>query len=259
MLRPDATGPREAEEIYKRLTEGSEVRCRCLLLLQDPAVTGIAESAGRSNNGGTVERAVLLEGLRPRLNPAAGDVDRTIDFAIRFIDLLERVSILVEAGFRSLLWGLVQFGGRATYHELSGQFEVSNSLVNTARRLSELIPKFDRLLSEVPEHPKVADELDLDRFRRLSQSCLAVIGPGPEAIATALLDRHRAVQKAKSKGPWIEGDGSWWTLMPGFGRAALPGWNPAGGFLHPYRVQNARSFLADLRRLTVAEVLDGEA
>jgi hypothetical protein len=200
-----------------------------------------------------------LEGFRPRLVPEASYIDRTIDFTIGFIDLLEQVSIHLEAGFRTLLWGLVQFGGRATLRELCGFPKLSGYLKGRADRLRQLLPEFGRRLSEVPEYPTVADELDLDRFRRLYEACVHVVGPGPEATATALIDRHRAVQKAKSKGAWVEDDGTWWTLMPGFGQAEPPAWDPSDGYLHPFRVQNARSFLADLGRLGTVEVSDGEA
>ena len=64
-----------------------------------------------------------------------------------------------------------------------------------------------------------------------------------DECATGVLERHRRVQKEKGKGVWIEEDRRR-TLMPGFGDSSdePPEFNE---YIHPFRVTNAYSLLAD--------------
>jgi hypothetical protein len=61
---------------------------------------------------------------------------------------------------------------------------------------------------------------------------------------TTVLDRHRRVQAEKGKGVWVDEDRRW-TLMPGFGDTGEAPPN-LGEYVHPFRVVNTYSLLADL-------------
>ena len=71
------------------------------------------------------------------------------------------------------------------------------------------------------------------------------------ALVGTILERHERVQKAKRKAVWID-RGASWTLMPGFGFAEEAAPDFDGSYLHPFRIQNAYSFLSDLGKVSVA-------
>jgi len=194
----------------------------------------------------------------PRLIQSNSDPDRTIIFTIRLIDVFEQLSIHMEAAFRSMLWGLVQRGGRSSLQDIVSLPELSQHLESQETMMRSIAPVLQQQISDVTGFPIVDDALNRDRLHQLSEWSLNV-GQGAEEFARTLLDRHRDVQKAKSKGTWIEDDGEHWTLMPGFGQELIPDWNPEYGFLHSYRVRNAISLLIDIGRIPTLEVYDEEA
>ena len=65
-----------------------------------------------------------------------------------------------------------------------------------------------------------------------------------------LLTRHERIQKEKKKGVWID-RARYWTLMPGFGIVQEAPPDYGGSYQHPFRIQNAYSFLADLGRVSM--------
>lgn len=73
-----------------------------------------------------------------------------------------------------------------------------------------------------------------------------------------MLDRHARVQRQKKKGGWIDVDSEHWTLRPGFGNVDDESPSTDEGYLHPFRVANAYSFLADLNMVPAMEGFDGE-
>ena len=105
--------------------------------------------------------------------------------------------------------------------------------------------------------PQLHDAVDHDRLKELlsdAQSGLA----GESPLVENVLARHERIQRQKKKGFWIERDGPQLTLMPGYGDNSEAPLAYDGAYLHPFRVTNAYSFLADLKRISKVEVLDAE-
>ena len=257
-LRPDRMGPLEQDIVYRRLLDDrSGVRTRCVELLRKDEIIDAARSSGGTSLRGISERDVLLHGFMPRLIQSRSDPDRTIVFTIRLISVFEQLSIHTETAFRSLLWGLVQ-RGESTLQYLVALPDLSQHLENREASIRAIAPVFQQQLANVPGFPVVEGAVNQDRLREFSEWCLNV-GQGAEGFARTLMDRHRDVQKAKSKGTWIDDDGKHWKLMPGFGEELISDWNTESGFLHSYRVRNAISLLMDLGRAPALEVQDEEA
>ena len=112
-------------------------------------------------------------------------------------------------------------------------------------------------LALIAEVPQVLDALNRERLDQLLLDAVAG-AMGPESLVTSVLDRHQRVQKQKKKGVWIEDDGRYLTLLPGFGDSSEEPPTFDGSFLHPFRVLNAYSFLRDLGRVRFQEASDAE-
>jgi len=94
----------------------------------------------------------------------------------------------------------------------------------------------------------------LDQLLQDAQSSL----DGEKQLVEQVMERHERIQQQKNKGVWIERDGPYWTVIPGFGDSNASPWTHDGNFIHPFRVTNAYSFLADLGRIPTIEVPDAE-
>ncbi len=155
------------------------------------------------------------------------------------------------------MWALTRRGGRSTGNDLLGDPTLVGLLRANLRGLTEMASRFQRLISELGDHPQVMDAITQDRLDHLMQDCLDCL-TSEQALVDAVMVRHRRVQRQKRKGVWIEQDHPYWTLMPGFGDSSDSPRFPSGAYLHPFRVTNAYSLLRDLGEVQDIEVPDGE-
>src|SRR5262249_17413142 len=148
-------------------------------------------------------------------------------------------------------------GGRATFKELLADTIVSSQVGQARTRLMTAARQFEKQLASFLRHPELVEIVDLARLDQLLQDAQAGI-VGSEQLIRQILERHSRVQHQKRKGAWIEWDDPYLTLIPGFGDGSSEPWAHDGTYLHPFRVTNVYSFLADLGRIEKVEVPDAE-
>ena len=219
----------------------------------------VAEYLRISGSGqrGLIDREVLVSNVRPSLKSEDYSVDRSIDYAIGLIDAYEQVSGQLEAVMRGLLWAITHRGGRANPVELVSDPTLAPRLSQARRELHPATRKLEAQLGELTQYPQVQHEIDFNRIDQLLED--ARIGlDGEKQLVDQVMERHIRVQQQKKKGVWIERNEPNWTLIPGFGDTDEEPWAHDGTYLHPFRVTNAYSFLADLGRVRRIEVRDGE-
>jgi hypothetical protein len=127
--------------------------------------------------------------------------------------------------------------------------KVCKQLLPCGQRLREWIEK-------LPSVPKVANLNPVEPLNELAEEALSAA----ECVASLVeivIARHRRVQNSKGKATWIDVSERW-TLLPGFGWSTEAPPEVPVGYLHPFRVQNAYSFLGELG-LHRVKVPDGEA
>ena len=246
-LRPDAAGRRERQVIRRLLTHDPlGLRDRVVGRLESPPAFRIYQAASPDGSRGDIERAVLVAGLRA-LGPSGDEVDGAIRVTIDLVDAYESVTGHLETAFRSLLWGLTRRGGHAARSDVLGEPEVWRALNKARTGLATSVDRLRTALLAFEADPLAGrrGSVDPDRMRGLVEEA-ATAATSADGCATTVLDRHRRVQADKGKGVWVEEDRRW-TLMPGFGDA---GEEPPefGDYLHPFRVTNTYSLLADLDR-----------
>jgi len=213
------------------------------------AIYADAAKGGREH----AERATLLNGVKPALQTTPEDL--AIAALLETIDSYEQVSGLFQQAFDGINWALKRRGGRAQPEAISGDPRLARHLERTAVGLRRAVPRLDaigRLLTTIPALCSSDLLVPLQTIR--DEACQAV--QSRAHLLDVLLARHERVQGEKRKSPWIDRDGQW-TLMPGFGFDGedLPLYSAV--YLHPFRVRNMYSFLADLGRVRM-EVDDGE-
>lgn len=243
-LRPDMPGPLELAALRKLISQDAlGLRERVVSTLLKPASLAIYHDAVQSNYRGGVEKAVLVSGLR--LQNPQDELDRTLNSTIDLIDAYESASGILESVFRGLLWGLTRHHGQARELEVLQDSQLRAFLQKLQAQIGQAAFRFRHCLDEFALDALAAkrDSVDIDRMHRL----LEVTEAASQDVGTcvnAVIDRHKQVQKEKRKGHWIEFE-KMWTLMPGFGDTSE---EPPlyTGYLHPYRVTNMYSMLADL-------------
>lgn len=257
-LRPDKIGLRE-RQLLRRLLAGDEsaLRRRCMELLERKEAVADYRSLVGSSGRGLLDRRILVSDVQPVLQPEANLLDRSIDYTIGLIDAYEEVSGQLESVMRGLLWALTHRGGRAAPTELLSDPALSRHLAEARRKLYPTTRKLQSRVGEMPRHPDVQHAISIDRLDQLLQDAQSGLD-GEKQLVEQVMERHWRVQQQKKKGVWIERDLSYWTLIPGFGDSNEKPWAYDGEYLHPFRVTNAYSFLADLGRIPRIEVPDAE-
>jgi hypothetical protein len=197
---------------------------------------------------------MLVSTFRLLLRPAQCATDRTIDFVIGLIDAYEHVASRLESVMRALCSELAGSGRAAKSDVLRRK---SSRLEAIREALHDAAEEFQLRLLELVDYPDVRDRLNVDRFSQLLEDARAGAASDAELV-NRVLDRHARVQRQKKKGVWIDVDGEHWTLMPGFGNVDDERPSTDEGYLHPFRVANAYSFLADLHMVPAVEDFDGE-
>jgi len=257
-LRPDKIGLRERQTL-RRLLAGNEsdLRCRCIELLESNEVVADYRSLVGSSGRGLLDRRILVSGVQPMLEPRDNTLDQSIEFTISLIDAYEQVSGELESVMRGLLWALTHRGGRAAPADLLADPVLSLRLSEAKENLHPAAQKLRNRVGEIPRCPDVGHAINIDRFDQLLQTAETGLA-GAKPLMEQVMELHLQVQQQKKKGVWIEREASYWTLVPGFGGSKETPWTYDGDYLHPFRVTNAYSFLADLGRIPRVEVPDVE-
>ena len=257
-LRPDKIGLRE-RRVLRRLLDGDEcaLRRRCVELLESKEAVADYRSLLGSSGRGLMDRRILVSNIQPLLRPEENTLDRSIDYTIGLIDAYEQVSGQLETVMRGLLWALTHRGGRAAPAELLADPILSLHLAEARKALHPATRKLRARVGELLCHPDVQHAISIDRLDQLLQDAQSGLD-GEKQLVEQVMERHWRVQQQKRKGGWIEHDVCYWTLIPGFGDSNERPWAYDGEYLHPFRVTNAYSFLADLGRIPRIEVPDAE-
>lgn len=243
-LRPDRIGRRERVTLL-RFLQGAPVRRRVFELLKEQVDIYIQVSA---DVRGSIERQVLLSGIKPKLMDDAND--RLIAAVIDAIDSYERSTGLLQQAFDGIVWGLKQRGGRSRPDVLLADPRLRRHLEKTAAALSKFVPVLEGVARGLRDQPLVNSTQLVEPIARLREDVVEA-SVSASVLADAILRRHERIQKGKSKPPWIERD-SFWTLMPGENRVdgeSPPIWQDK--YLHPFKIPNAYSMLSDLREVTI--------
>ena len=257
-LRPDKIGPRE-RQVLRRLLAGDEsvLRRRCMELLENKEVAADYRSLQGSSGRGLLDRRMLVSNVQPMLQTGEDRLDSSIDYTIGLIDAYEQVSGQLESIIRGLLWALTHRGGRAALDGLLADPILSVHLSEARRQLRPTTQNLRARVGELAGYPEVQHAISIERLDQLLQDAESGLD-GEKQLVEQVMERHWRVQQQKKKGVWIEREVSYWTLIPGFGDNNEKPWVCDGDYLHPFRVTNAYSFLADLGRIPRIEVPDAE-
>jgi hypothetical protein len=201
----------------------------------------------REASRGEIEREVLIRGVSPQLGRSP--VDRLIGVTARTVDSYEAVCSAFEQAFDTLRWRLTLIGGAAKADAILGDRATAKAIDSTISSLHQRKSRLDKALSEVNQEPALTAAGLVDSLEKLRSDAFAVVSR--EDLIATVLARHERVQKTKRKAVWIE-RGASWTLMPGFGVAEDVPPSYGRAYLHPFRIQNAYSFLTDLGKVSVA-------
>jgi hypothetical protein len=245
-LRLDDLGTRERKIIHQLLSQDPlGLRDRVLGRLAEPDVLGLFRQPLQDSYGGT-EQAVIARGLRQHPAQTGDEVDRALYVTTELIDAYESVSGLLETVFRGLLWGLTRSQGQAPRAAVVSEPVLRPVIEKAQAATGPEAFRFQQALQAFEADPVVAKRgsVDIDRMHRLVDNAVAA-SHGPDTCVSSIMERQRKVQKEKRKTVWIEED-RMWMLMPGFGDIAEePTWYNC--YLHPFRITNAYSMLADLQ------------
>ena len=246
-LRFDAIGQREAA-VLRGLMLSDPVRARCFELLGAVAER-LPPALSEETVRGNLERGVLLS-LSSMIKTEESETDKTIGLAIDLAESFEKVSSLFQTAFYRLLWRLKLKGGQAAPSELAAEKELGDLLV----KLPAAAESLRQHISIIPEVERVADLNPTESLMEIAEQAKEA-AEGSDRLVEILMARHKSVQAAKWKGVWIE-PGEKLLLMPGFG---VPDRKPQlmEGYMHAFRVQNARSFYFELD-FSASEVPHGE-
>lgn len=250
-LRVDQIGPQERRALV-RLLDSGEIRPRVIRLLRGSALSQIYRDRYRSHGRGGSEKSVLLA-MRQEL--AMDHLDRTIDTCISAIDAYESIAGVLQQVFDTLLWGLKQWGGQAAPAVLLTEPVVARHIQRMHTKLGRAKRSLERGLEALRNKPALASQDLLEPIERMGEEA-RIGGASPQSMVEEVMRRHERVQKEKRKCVWIDRDRTW-MLMPGFGVEEERPPEYGGSYLHPFRVSNAYSFLADLGRVSLA-ISDGE-
>jgi hypothetical protein len=257
-LRLDELGPRERTVIHQLLAQDPlGLRDRVLGQLAEPEMLALFRQAVQDSYRGGAEQAVLARGLQIHLAQAGDDVERALSVTTELIDAYESVSGLLETVFRSLLWGLTRSHGHALRSAVVSE-PILRPLIEKARAAAgPAALRFQGALQafEVDHLAAKRGSVDIDRMHLLLDNAVAA-SQDLDGSVSSVMERHRRVQKEKGKSVWIEED-RMWTLLPGFGDVGEePTWYDY--YLHPFRITNAYSMLADLKLVPEKDEEDGE-
>jgi hypothetical protein len=155
----------------------------------------------------------------------------------------------MQQAFDAIGWGLKRMNGRTTPAALLGDPRLLKHFERTRTAMARAVSGLDLALESLRQRPATALVELLEPLEAIKEEA-RLSCESAAALLDVVMTRHERVQRAKRKGVWIERDGHW-TLLPGFGFEGDTPPSYLGVCLHPLRVQNAYSFLGDLRRVRV--------
>ncbi len=230
-LRPDQVGKEERKTCRRLLwKDATGVRGRVLDLLGESRETWLEQRN---------ERAVL-RGMNRLLGDAREDC--VIAAVLDGIEAFEQASATLQGVFDATRWYLSS-SGAASLKAVLGDTRVAKALERNRKRVPAVVGTIEASLLSLAQELSLAPAL-VEPLRQVRDD-LSRATFTPEAIVEAVLDRHDRVQRGKRKGRWIERTERL-TLMPGFGLEGDAPPDYHGLYLHPLRVANAYSLLADL-------------
>lgn len=253
-LRPDQIG-RQEREVLRRLLNRDSIRARCLEVLEQPDAVAAYQAASEGGRG-QQDCQVLRQTVLPAVSLSEREEDKVIALSIQLAHAYEHVASLFEAVFNGLRWGVTRRGGQASPEELVADRQLRRLFQCAFRQLQTSGCRLRELIEKIPSVPQVADLNPVEPLDELADEALSA-GENAAHLIETVMARHRRVQQSKGKAMWIDVSDRW-TLLPGFGWSTDAPPEVPAGYLHPFRVPNAYSFLSDLG-LHDVEVPDGEA
>jgi len=240
-LRLDEVGRKERAAMGQ-LLEGDETRRRLLGILRSPSVLAKYRAMAGTESRGTIERSILVGSVLPTLGD--GPVDVMLGAAIKAINAYETVVALLQEVFDGLLWVLSHGSARSHPDTLLADPRLVAQVRRVSGALAGAVASLGRAIEEMRAIPALDDPA---LAASLVQFCddAWLSGPSEQTLIEAVLARHERVQREKGKAPWID-RGREWTLLPGFGIADAEPPVHVDAYLHPFRIPNAYSILADL-------------
>lgn len=255
-LRLDEPGKKEASVITKLvLHDPLGLRERTVKQLVRPDVQLIYQKSVQNNDRGGVEKTVFISGVYS--DNGDDEVGITLRRTIDLIDAYESLAGIMESVFRGLIWGLTQNGGHSPQGQVIQNPVLQPFFLKAHANLTSMTPRFRKCLDHFESDALALkrDSVDVDRMSQLLEDAISA-SHSIETCVTSVMERHVKVQREKRKGVWIEQEQKW-ALMPGFGDSSDEP-KRFEGYLHPYRVTNMYSMLADLSLVTETELADGE-
>jgi len=232
----------EQSTLRRRFDENAHRR-RIMKLLRASPLAREYKANQKEGGRGYADAVALRDSLPPLLGE--DDVDRHIGTAIVAVDVYERIASSLQEVFDAVRWTVTNRGGRAKYAEVLGDTDLRSLVDEVRRTLLKTLPRIEPAVSRLLSVPTVAGPQLSDIFLRLGEELEPACG-STDMLVKAVILRHEHVQKTKRKAPWVLVDDEL-TLMPGQGIAfeEAVGRYP-GSFMHPFRVANSYSLLADL-------------
>jgi hypothetical protein len=215
VLRLDGAGSKERAQLRNWMLEAAE-----------PVRQELIECLDRERRGATrnLTEAEILRAIETVASAS-------LRVPIRAIDAYERVAVLLDAGFQTLLYLSTAYGTaplsieEAATHSIFAELATALpvALTTAAERLDPL-----GLATRL--------QLGLSGFDEARSAALLV---------SAILDHHNQVQHAKERLPWLAQDERGFRVRRfEYRRDGEPGIGT--GYLHPYRVHALSWFLDDL-------------
>jgi hypothetical protein len=245
-LRPDLIGKQERAFLLKLLKEDA-VRRRTLELLQHS--TDTYRSASKEGRRGLVESSVLLQGVKPFLSDS--HVDRLIKTAIRAIDTYESVAALFQETFDGVAWVLRQHSLQAVPDTLLADPRLDKHLKRIVTKLGKRVPVIEQIIKDMQNTPTLDDSLLIEPMKDLLEETKAG-SYSTRKMVEFTLNRHERIQREKQKSLWID-RGQLWTLISDF-RSDEDCLTIYIGYIHPFRITNAYSFLSDLNQVSIRKM-----
>jgi len=250
-LRLDQLGVRE-QRVLSQLLETDEIRRRMIEILRDSIQ--IYRDVDQGNGRGWTERIVFHQAVKAALRD--GPIDRLISVASFAVEAYETATALFQQAFDGLIWSLKQYGGRAAPDVLLADPRLRSHLERTMGELGNHISLLDRAIEQMRDNPSSNHPSLIESLARLREETVTASASSLMLLVDTVLGRHERVQREKRKSAWIDRE-SQWTLMPGFGMDGDAPTVYVGTYLHPFRILNIYSMLADLRQISM-ETSDGE-
>jgi hypothetical protein len=239
----------EEKRVIVQLLDGNPIRRRMLAILRQRIDVYVRHA---DDGRGVIEREVMLA-----LVPLGDDATDRVIGAVRFASIVyEETAALMQQAFDGVLWGLKHLGGQATPGALLENQAVKRSFDGVRAGLSARLRTLEAAADRLEQRLELTGT-DLAAPIRYLRGEAAEGSTSSADLLGVLMRRHSRVQRQKRKGQWIDDGDKRWALLPGFaiGGELPPEYDQR--FIHPFRIVNAYSLLADLGEVNL-EPSDGQ-